>query len=120
MADGLVRVLPDTNVCYPISMLDLILRCDEQDIHRVVCTGDLLDELVRVWIETGVRSEASARSIASQIRATFPKGEIERQRYEHLVDKMPGEGPRRSPALRGRGSRSAIGPVDSEPRGLPS
>lgn len=93
MAEGLVRVLPDTNVCYPISVLDLILRCDEQDLHRVVWTDDLLGELVRVWIENGARSESSARSIASQIRATFPKGEIERGRYEHLVDDMPGKDP---------------------------
>lgn len=26
---ALTRVLPDTNVCYPISLLDLILRLDE-------------------------------------------------------------------------------------------
>jgi len=50
MAAGLVRVLPDTNVCYPISLLDLILRCDEQDLHRVVWTDDLLDELTKVWV----------------------------------------------------------------------
>lgn len=93
MADGLVRVLPDTNVCYPISLLDLVLRCDEQDLHRVVWTDDLLDELVRVWVRNGARSADSARSVTNQIRAVFPDGQVDRSSYEHLVHDMPGEDP---------------------------
>lgn len=93
MADGLVRVLPDTNVCYPISLLDLVLRCDEQDLHRVVWTNDLLDELVRVWVRNGARSADSARSVTDQIRAVFPDGKVDRMTYEHLVQDMPGEDP---------------------------
>jgi hypothetical protein len=42
------RVLPDVNVCYPISLLDLVLRLDENDFHEVIWTDDLLDELARV------------------------------------------------------------------------
>lgn len=93
MADGLVRVLPDTNVCYPISLLDLVLRCDEQDLHRVVWSNDLLDELVRVWVRNGARSADSARSVTDQIRAVFPDGQVDRTTYEHLVQDMPGEDP---------------------------
>lgn len=93
MADGLVRVLPDTNICDPMSLLDRILRCDVQDLHRVVRTDDLLDELVRVWARNGARSADSARSVTDQIRAVLPDGHVERSSYEHLVHDMPGEDP---------------------------
>lgn len=83
-------MLPDTNVCYPMSLLDLVLRCDEHDLHRVVWTDDLLDELVDVWMRNGVRSEASARAIAHQIRATFEDQRIPRTDYDHLIADMPG------------------------------
>lgn len=36
MPSQLRRVLPDTYVCYSMSLLDLVLLCDEQDLHRVV------------------------------------------------------------------------------------
>jgi hypothetical protein len=80
-------------VCYPISLLDLILRCDEQDLHRVVWTDDLLDELVQVWVRNGARSIDSARSVTDQIRAVFPAGHVDRSSYEHLVPDMPGSDP---------------------------
>ncbi|MHB1533200.1 MAG: hypothetical protein ACYC1D_01040 [Acidimicrobiales bacterium] len=32
------RVLPDTNVCYPLSLLDLILRADEASLHQIILT----------------------------------------------------------------------------------
>jgi hypothetical protein len=42
------RVLLDTNVCFPISLLDLMLRLDEAAFHEVVWSEDLLGELVEV------------------------------------------------------------------------
>lgn len=90
MPGGLVRVLPDTNVCYPISLLDLVLRCDEQDLHRVVWTDALLEELVGVWVRNGARSTESARTITSQIRTVFASGRIYPESYDHLVAEMPG------------------------------
>ena len=90
MRSDLPRVLPDTNVCYPISLLDLILRCDEHDLHRVLWTDDILEELVEVWVRNGARSITSARMIASQIRATFKHQQILRADYEQLIGAMPG------------------------------
>lgn len=89
----LVRVLPDTNVCFPISLLDLILRCDEADLHRIVWTDELLAELERVWVEKGARSAASARKIGDAIRAAFPDQQVSRDRYKSLIDLMPGPDP---------------------------
>lgn len=93
MATELPRVLPDTNVCYPISLLDLMLRCDEHDLHRVVWTDDLLDELVRVWIRNGARSKRSATAIVRQIAETFPDQHVGRDDYQHLIPTMPGADP---------------------------
>lgn len=90
MPSQLPRVLPDTNVCYPLSLLDLVLRCDEQDLHRVVWTDDVLKELVEVWVRNGARSEASARVIVDQIRSTFEGQQIVRADYEQLIIEMPG------------------------------
>lgn len=92
MAD-LVRVLPDTNVCFPISLLDLLLRCDEADLHRVVWTEELLRELEGVWVREGARSPASARTITDLIRSGFPDGEIAREQYADLVARMSGPDP---------------------------
>lgn len=93
MPGGLVRVLPDTNVCYPISLLDLVLRCDEQDLHRVVWTDALLEELAGVWVRNGARSADSAHAITDQIRAVFATGRIAPAHYEHLIVDMPGHDP---------------------------
>lgn len=89
----LARVLPDTNVCFPISVLDLILRCDESDLHRIIWTDDLLEELERVWITKGARSCTSVRQITGALRAAFPDRRVERDRYERLIDSMDGPDP---------------------------
>ena len=52
---------------------------------------DLLDELVRVWVRNGARSERSARKIAQQIGATFRMQRVSADEYRHLVDQMPGK-----------------------------
>lgn len=86
----LTRVFPDTSVCFPISVLDLILRCDERDLHRIVWSEDLLAELERVWVREGARDEDSAGRVTHAIRTTFALQEIPRQDYAHLIDAMPG------------------------------
>jgi hypothetical protein len=90
---ALRRVLPDTNVCFPISLLDLVLRLDEAAFHEVVWTEDLLDELAAAWVAKGARSEASAQKVCADIRRAFPGQEVRRSDYGHLVDTMPGRTP---------------------------
>lgn len=84
------RVLPDTNVCYPMSLLDLVLRLDEAELHEIVWTEDLLDELARKWVEKGARSAEAAAKVCGDIRSTFVGQDVPRDKYEHLVDSMPG------------------------------
>lgn len=90
---ALKRVLPDTNVCFPISLLDLVLRLDEAAFHGVIWTEDLLAELAAVWVEKGARSAASAQKVCDDIRRAFPDQEVPRSEYAHLVDTMPGKDP---------------------------
>ena len=90
---ALGRVLPDTNVCYPISLLDLVLRLDEASLHEVLWTEDLLDELAGKWVEHGIRSRAAAERICGHIRAAFADGEVPRDEYRHLIPTMPGGDP---------------------------
>lgn len=74
-----------------MSLLDLVLRCDEHDLHRVVWTDDVLEELVEVWVRNDARSEASARAIIDQVRSTFEDQQNVRADYEHLIDEMLGQ-----------------------------
>ena len=87
------RVFPDTSVCFPISVLDLLLRCDERDLHRIVWSEDLLRELERVWVRQGARSVGSAQAVTAAIRSTFPAQQVDREAYAHLIDLMPGGDP---------------------------
>lgn len=87
------RVLPDANVCYPIVLLDLILRLDEARFHHIIWSEDLLDELTRVWVAKGSRSTASAARICEDIRSAFAGQEVRREEYGHLVADMPGRDP---------------------------
>ena len=85
------RVLPDTNVCYPISLLDLVLRLDEAELHEIVWTEDLLDELARTWVAKGARSAEAAEKVCGDIRAAFVGQDVPRDAYEHLIASMPGD-----------------------------
>lgn len=89
----LPRVLPDTNACYPISLLDLILRLDEAALHQVIWTEDLLEELARTWVDKGARSRESAEKICDDIRHGFTGQDVPRRDYEHLIAAMPGKDP---------------------------
>jgi PIN domain len=84
------RILPDVNVCFPISLLDLVLRLDEAELHQVVWTEDLLDELARVWVKHGARSAEAAAKVCRDIRGAFVGQDVPRHEYEDLIDSMPG------------------------------
>ena len=90
---GLRRVLPDTNVCYPISLLDLFLRLDEACLHQIVWTEDLLKELEDTWVDHGIRSREAAQRVCDHIRVSFAGQDVPRRQYEHLITTMPGNDP---------------------------
>lgn len=90
---ALRRVLLDTNVCYPMSLLDLLLRMDEAPLHDVIWSEDLLGELAEVWVRNGARSLEAATRVCDSIRESFAGQEVPRSDYEHLIADMPGKDP---------------------------
>ncbi len=87
------RVLLDTNVCYPMSLLDLLLRADEASLHKVVWTEDLLVELAEVWVRNSARSIEAAQQVCDHIRKASTGQDVPRADYEHLIAAMPGDDP---------------------------
>ncbi len=76
-----------------MSLLDLVLRCDEASLISVLWTEDLLDELTRTWVAKGVRSAVAAERICGHIRTAFVGQDIPRAEYESLISGMPGTDP---------------------------
>ena len=88
------RVFPDTNVLYPISLLDLIMRLAEVGAHTGVWSDDLLAELGHVWAEgraagKRVPNARGAASAIAGIRRTFPASLVPRSAYEARIDGPP-------------------------------
>lgn len=90
---ALRQVLLDTNVCFPISLLDVMLRLDEGAFHQVIWTEDLLGELIDVWVAKGARSREAAERICDDVRRAFADQEVLRSEYDHLIGTMPGKDP---------------------------
>src|SRR5688500_11174701 len=84
------RVLADTNVLFPFSVMDLLLALSEDGVHDVIWTDALLQEWEEVIVREHRRSPKSAAGITSAIRDFFDDSKVERHEYEHLIDDMPG------------------------------
>lgn len=85
------RVLADSNVLFPFSVMDLLLALSEDSVHQVVWTDDLLDEWERVIVREHKRSPESAAQITSAVREFFADSKVERPEYEELIEEMPGK-----------------------------
>lgn len=85
------RVFLDTNVLYPISIADLLLRLGDVALHVIVWSEDLLAEVERVLVDDKGLTPAQAAYFCDCIRDAFPDGEIKRKDYEHLIDTMTGK-----------------------------
>ena len=75
---ALERVLADTNVCFPVSLLDLVLRLDEASLHQIIWTEDLLRELEDTWVDHGIWSREAARRVGHAIRSAFGVQQVDR------------------------------------------
>ena len=87
------RVLVDTNVLFPFSIMDVMLALSEDSVHEVLWSQALLAEWERVIVREQRRSAASAASITSAIRDYFPEFEVPESDYAHLIARMPGDDP---------------------------
>jgi PIN domain len=87
------RVFLDTNVLYPISIADLLLRLGDVALHAIVWSEDLLAEVERVLVEDKGLTSAQSAYFCRCIREEFADDEVRREDYEHLVDTMTGKDP---------------------------
>lgn len=87
------RVFVDTNVLFPLSVMDLMLALTEDGIHDVMWTDALLDEWERVIVQGQRRSPDSAAAITSTIRDFFADTRIPVESYQQLLAEVDGPDP---------------------------
>lgn len=87
------RVLPDTNVLFPFSLMDLLLALAEDYVIDLVLTDRLLGEWQRVIIREGHRTPESAEKITDLIRSGFSSSLLPEDSYERHLKELDGPDP---------------------------
>lgn len=87
------RVYLDTNVLFPMTLMDLMLSMAEDFHHDLVWCDFLLDEWERVIVREKRRSPEQARAITDAIRRAFPSGRVAPGDYEPIIETVPGPDP---------------------------
>jgi predicted nucleic acid-binding protein len=89
----MARVLADTNVLFPFSLMDLMLALSQDRIHTLLWSEHLLDEWERVIVREQRRSPQAAAAIAAAIRDYFPENQVPAAKYKHLLTNLEGPDP---------------------------
>ncbi len=84
------RLYLDTNVLFPMTLMDLMLSMAEDFHHDILWTDFLLEEWERVIVREKRRTTEQAQAITDAIRQAFPDGRVAPAAYEPLVDSVPG------------------------------
>lgn len=84
------RLYLDTNVLFPMTLMDLMLSMAEDFHHDILWTDFLLDEWERVIVREKRRTPDQAAAITAAIRHAFPDGRIAPEAYEAIIDSVPG------------------------------
>lgn len=84
------RVYLDTNVLFPMTLMDLLLSMAEDFHHDIIWTDYLLAEWQRVIVREKRRTPEQATAITDAIRHAFPAGRVASGAYESLIDSVPG------------------------------
>ena len=87
------RVFPDTNMLFPMSVMDVILTLDRVDAHRFVWSETLLAEWRRVVLRTRPDSTTRVDSLTAAIRAAFAATRVPEEDFMHLVPELSGPDP---------------------------
>lgn len=86
-------MFPDTNVLFPVRLINLIMRSHAAGLITVVWTDELLDELRRILVEKRGLTPTRAQTISDRITAWAPDGRIPPDRYAARVADMVGPDP---------------------------
>lgn len=84
------RIYPDTNVLFPMTIMDLLLSMAEDFHHDIIWTDYLLAEWERVIIRDKRRTPEQATAITNAIRDAFAGGRVAPGAYESLISSVPG------------------------------
>jgi predicted nucleic acid-binding protein len=79
-------VLLDANVLFPFSLRDTLLRAAAAGFYQVRWSSQILDEVTRNLVSTGVMSDDKARRLRAVMEDAFPDAAV--SGYEHLVSAM--------------------------------
>jgi predicted nucleic acid-binding protein len=77
----------DTNVLYPFSLRDTLLRLAELDLYTPLWSARILEEMTRNLIEHSVTHEQAAR-IEAAMRAAFEEAEVDTAEIDRLEPAM--------------------------------
>lgn len=83
----------DTNVLFPISLMDMMFSLNDDEIHEVLWTDHLLDEWERVIVREHRRSPDAAAAMTATVREFLADGKIPGEAYQHLVASVDGPDP---------------------------
>ena len=84
------RLYLDTNVLFPMTLMDLLLAMAEDFHHDFLWSDFLLDEWERVIVRERHRTPEQASAITGAIRQAFPAGRIAPDDYEAMIETVPG------------------------------
>lgn len=87
------RLYLDTNVLFPMTLMDLMLAMSEDFHHDLLWSDFLLDEWERVIVRERRRTPEQASAITGAIRQAFPSGRIAPDDYESIVKTVPSPDP---------------------------
>lgn len=79
-------VLLDANVLFPFSLRDTLLRAAAAGFYQVRWSSQILDEVVRNLVATGIMPEEKAQRLRTIMEREFPEAEV--AGYEHLIPAM--------------------------------
>jgi hypothetical protein len=83
------RLYLDTNVLFPMTLMDLMLSMAEDFHHDLLWSDFLLAEWERVIVREQRRTPEQASAITSAIRQAFPSGRIASDDYESIIETVP-------------------------------
>ncbi|MEO6628734.1 MAG: hypothetical protein ABIP03_09220 [Aquihabitans sp.] len=87
------RLYLDTNVLFPMTLMDLLLAMAEDFHYDLLWSDFLLEEWEPVIVREQRRTPEQATAITSAIRQAFPSGRIAPEDYESIIETVPGPDP---------------------------
>lgn len=83
------RVVLDANVLFPFTLRDTLLRAADAGFYQLYWSDEILEEVRRNLVATGITTPAQATRLVATMRRAFPEATV--TGYEQLVLAMPND-----------------------------